>query len=70
MFVRWSAGDPIAAGHLETEYLEYGASEAEAAARIGAMRLNDARTILDKLIAAGGKSRPWWEAMRDEEPTA
>jgi hypothetical protein len=67
MFVRWSAGDPVAAGHLETDFLEYGASEAEAAARVGAMRLNDARDILDKLIAGGAKSRPWWEVMREED---
>lgn len=67
MFVRWSVGDPVAAGHLETGYLEYGASEAEAAKRIGAMRLNDARALLDGLIAEGGKSRPWWEVMREDE---
>jgi hypothetical protein len=70
MFVRWSAGDPVAAGHLETEYLEYGASESEAGARLGAMRLNDAKSILDKLIATGARSRPWWEAMRDEDTGA
>lgn len=66
MFVRWSTGDPVAAGHLESEYLEYGATEAEAAQRVGAMRLNDAHSILDSLITSGSKSRPWWEVMRDE----
>ncbi len=66
MFVRWSAGDPVAAGHVETEYLEYGGSEAEARARIGAMSLNDARALLDCLISGSDPGKPWWEAMRDE----
>lgn len=67
LFVRWRAGDPVAAGHLETDYLEYGESEAEALAKVGAMQLSEVRSALDFLIAehsAGG--RPWWEAMRDE----
>ena len=67
LFVRWREGDPVAAGHLETDYLEYGESETEALAKVGAMQLSQVRSALDSLIAehsAGG--RPWWEAMREE----
>ena len=72
LFIRWSQGDPTPAGHLESDFLAYGADEAEAIARIGAMTLGDVRAQLDALIASGGEraSRPWWEAMRDEGPDA
>jgi hypothetical protein len=67
LFVRWAAGDPVASGHLETDYLEYGESAAEAIAKVGSMRLSDVRVALDALIAAhAANGRPWWEAMRDE----
>lgn len=76
LFVKWRAGDPVAAGHLETDYLEDGASEADARAKVGAMKLSDVRKMLDALIAeraatdanggGAGGDRPWWEAMRDE----
>ena len=73
LFVKWRPGDPVASGHLETDYLEHGASEADAKAKVGAMKLSDVRVLLDALIAEraptdanGGDARPWWEAMRDE----
>jgi len=50
--VKWRAGDPVAAGHLESDYLEYGATEAEAIAKVGAMKLSEVRTVLDELIEA------------------
>ncbi len=52
LFVKWGAGDPVAAGHLETDYLEYAASEAEAIAKVGAMKLSEVRSVLDGLIEA------------------
>jgi len=52
LFVKWRVGDPVAAGHLETDYLEYGATEAEAIAKVGAMKLSDVRSALDGLIEA------------------
>ena len=52
LFVKWRAGDPVAAGHLETDYLEYGATEAEAIAKVGAMKLSEVRSVLDGLIEA------------------
>jgi hypothetical protein len=67
LFVRWRAGDPVASGHLETDYLEYGQSEADAVAKVGAMKLNEVRAALDALIAdPASAARPWWEAMRAE----
>jgi hypothetical protein len=74
LFVKWQAGDPVAAGHLETDYLDYGNTEAEARAKVGAMKLSEVRAMLDGLIAeraaldadGGAADRPWWEAMRDE----
>lgn len=69
LFIRWSRGDPMPAGHLETDFLTHGATEREALARLGSMPLSEVRTLLDELIAAEGErsSRPWWEVMRDED---
>ncbi|MEO5579052.1 MAG: hypothetical protein ABIR58_00220 [Gemmatimonadaceae bacterium] len=67
LFVRWAAGDPVAAGHVETDFLRYGATEAEARGNVGAMQLNEARAELDAMIARRDTAgRPWWEAMHDE----
>ena len=66
-FVRYAQGDPIASGHVETDYLEYGATETEARDRVGAMKLNDAVTALNNVITARSQdSRPWWEVMKDD----
>ena len=74
LFVKWREGDPVAAGHLETDYLQFGATAAEAIAKVGAMKLSEVREVLDRLIAkrevmesdrAAGNT-PWWDAMRDE----
>ena len=43
LFVKWRAGDPVAAGHLETDYLGYGQTEAEAIEKVGAMKLSEVR---------------------------
>lgn len=53
LFVRWRSGDPVASGHLETDYLQYCATEADAIAKVGAMKLSEVRTVLDRLIEAG-----------------
>jgi hypothetical protein len=68
LFVRWSHGDPMPTGHLETDFLVRAATEREALAQLGAMPLNEVRLLLDALIAERGEhaSRPWWEAMHDE----
>jgi hypothetical protein len=67
LFVRWRPGDPVAAGHVETDYLVQMTDATAAAARVGAMSLGEAKQILDALIdASAPSSRPWYEAMRDE----
>jgi hypothetical protein len=67
LFVRWGVGDPVATGHIETDFLVYGSSDEEAHEKMGAMLLNDAVAQLnlgiDKRDATG---RPWYEAMHDE----
>ena len=74
LFVKWREGDPVAAGHLETDYLAYAATDAAALAEVGAMKLSEVRSRLDALIAerADMESGPaptdvrWWDAMREE----
>lgn len=66
LFVRWRAGDPVASGHVETEYLATG-EEAEVLREIGALTLQHVRSLLDSRLREQSSSRPWWEAMRDEE---
>lgn len=72
LFVKWREGDPVAAGHLETDYLGYGSTEAEAIEKVGAMKLSEVRGLLDGLIAERAATEsdrvelPWWDAMRNE----
>ena len=67
LFVRWGHGDPVASGHLETEFLSFAASEDDARRAVGAMKLNDVKATLDALIKARHtQSVQWWDAMRDE----
>lgn len=66
LFVRWGAGDPVASGHVETEYLATG-READVLREIGALTLQDVRSLLDSRLREQSSSRPWWEAMRDDE---
>jgi len=67
LFVRWRHGDPVASGHLETEFLAFAPSEAEARASVGALRLSEVKSKLDALIKAQrADERPWWDAMRGE----
>jgi len=74
LFVKWRAGDPVAAGHLETDYLAYATTESEAISKVGALKLSDVRVILDGLIAERAtvesdrapRDVAWWDAMRSE----
>lgn len=67
LFVRWGHGDPVASGHLETEYLAFASSEPEARAIVGALHLNEVKSKLDALIKAKrAEERPWWDEMRSE----
>jgi hypothetical protein len=53
LFVRWREHDPVASGHLETDYLAYGKTEAEAIANVGALKLSEVKTLLDELVSRG-----------------
>lgn len=67
LFVKWRQGDPVASGHVETDYLRFAKSEEEARSEVGAMQLNDALAELNRAIESQSEtSRPWWEAMNDE----
>jgi hypothetical protein len=67
-FVRYQHGDPIASGHVETPYLRFAPTEAEARALVDSMQLNEALAELNNAIAAeSDESRPWYDAMRDED---
>ena len=71
LFVRWRRfGEPGIDGHLETDYVAHGATEAEAKARVGALALSDVKRALDALIRERLGAEPrkrWWDAMRDHE---
>jgi hypothetical protein len=67
LFVRWREGDPVASGHLETDFLAFASTEDEARKIVGAMRLNEVKLRLDQLIEARrAQLLPWWDAMRQE----
>ena len=67
LFVRWREGDPVASGHLETEFLAFAGDEDEARKLVGAMLLNEVKVRLDQLIVARRTELlPWWDAMRQE----
>jgi hypothetical protein len=70
LFMRWRRiGAQGIEGHLETDYLAYGASEDAARTSVGAMTLNDVKALLETLIREQMTNRPsrrWWDAMRDE----
>ena len=70
LFVKWARlGAQSPEGHLESEYLAYGATEADARERLGRTSLDDVKRLLDELIderQQGEPTRRWWDAMRDE----
>ena len=70
LFLRWRRmGESGIEGHVETDFLAHGATEAEARERIGAMRLAEVKAALEATLRAreaGPSRRRWWDAMRDE----
>ncbi|HEX3867256.1 MAG TPA: hypothetical protein VHV78_10900 [Gemmatimonadaceae bacterium] len=71
LFIKWArVGAQTPEGHLETDYLARGASEAAARSAIGETPLPRVKALLDDLVAArndGKPERKWWDAMRDED---
>jgi hypothetical protein len=51
LFVRWSRSGDRPVGHVETESLAWGRTEAEAAERLKALSLYDVKAALDEAIA-------------------
>jgi hypothetical protein len=51
VFVQWSPGGDRPVGHVETEYLAWGRSPAEAEERLKALSLYDVKAALDQAIA-------------------
>ncbi len=49
-FVRWGHGEPEVQGHLETDFVVKGSSEAVARHQLGAMPLASVKATLDGLI--------------------
>jgi hypothetical protein len=69
LFVKWARiGAQTPEGHLESDYLARGRTEADARSAIGAMPLNEVKAVLDRLIASrsGTTGRRWFDAMRDD----
>jgi hypothetical protein len=70
IFVQWSRiGAQKAEGHLETDFLAWGGSAADAERALGEMTLADAQRALDALIVArdGASTRRWWDVMREDD---
>jgi hypothetical protein len=72
LFLRWRRiGESGIEGHVETDFLAHGHTESEARERIGGMRLNEVKAVLEATLRAREGNRPvrrWWDAMRDEGP--
>ncbi len=70
LFLRWRRiGASGVEGHLESDFLRWGASEAAARAEAEAMPLLEVKAVLDELVRrdyGGQPTRRWWDAMRAE----
>src|SRR5687767_4755224 len=59
LFVKWArVGAQSPEGHLESDYVTRGASEAEARSRAGQLSLGEVKVLLDSLIARAAGDRP------------
>jgi hypothetical protein len=72
LFMRWRRIGPQGIeGHLESDFLAFGSTAADAKSALGNLSLDQTRTELERLIAARPNiersSRKWWDAMRDDE---
>ena len=71
LFLRWKRmGEQGIAGHLESDYLVRGASEAEVRHELGRLPLAQVKATLEALIAAAAGAAPtrkWYDVMRDDD---
>jgi len=70
LFVRWRANDPVAIGHLETDFLAMGGKEEEVRSAVGKLTLNEVKALLDKLIAAKKAELLAWSSAMGQEGSA
>ena len=54
LFVRWSEGGERTVGHLESEYLAFGATPDAAVAALHALTLQEVKSHLDRCIDRAG----------------
>jgi hypothetical protein len=70
LFIKWARlGAQSPEGHVESDYLVQGVSEAETKRALGEMPLGDVKALLERLItdqSGAAPTRRWWDAMRDE----
>ena len=52
LFIRWDEAGANPVGHVETDYLVWGATKEEAANRLGSLSLFDVKAALDEAIRA------------------
>lgn len=68
LFLRWRRiGAQGVEGHLESDFLAWGETEAAAREAIGRMSLSEVKAALDRLVRdRSAPTRRWWDVMRDE----
>lgn len=70
LFLQWRRmGEQGVEGHLESEFLAYGATVEEAVTSVRATPLTECQRILDALIAQrdGNSGRRWYDVMREDD---
>ncbi len=71
LFLRWRRiGEPGIDGHLESDFIVFGDSEAAVRSALGALPLDEVKATLDRLVDAArpaASTRRWWDAMRAED---
>ncbi len=69
VFLQWRRmGEQGIDGHLETDFLAFGADAQQALAQVAATPLTECQRLLDALVAArdGDRGRRWFDVMREE----
>lgn len=59
LFVRWSPDGERPTGHVETPYLSFGATPAEASAEVQALTLHEVKDHLDRAIRTREEEPNW-----------
>jgi hypothetical protein len=73
LFLRWRRlGEPGIDAHLESDFVVFGATEADALDALRSLPLQHVKDTLDALVqpTLPASGRRWWDVMRDEDGTA